>query len=85
MEKVAFSDIPNPKTVNTLTANEKHCLLTRDNLTPAIQMQVSKKEKTFSEFFFAFSKPILNFKHFSKKYEPHSSCLCRITGSEKHE
>ena len=30
-------------------------------------MQISKKQKTFSEFFFAFSKSILNFKHSKKK------------------
>ena len=71
--------------VNTLTAGDKHCLLNRDNLTQPIQMQVSKEQKTFSEFFFAFSKSILNFKHRRKKDEPHSSCISRVTGSEKHD
>ena len=70
--------------VNTLTAGHKHRLLNRDNLTQPIQMQISKKQKTFSEFFFAFSKSILNFKHSEKKDEPHSSCISKITGSEKH-
>ena len=54
LEKVSFSDTQNPKTVNTLTADEKHYLLNRDNLTQPIQMQLSKKQKTFSGFFFAF-------------------------------
>ena len=36
---------------NTLTADDKHYLLNRDNLTQTIQMQVSKKQKTFSQFF----------------------------------
>ena len=40
--------------VNTLTVEDKHYLLNRDNLRQPIQMQVSKKEKTFAEFFFAF-------------------------------
>ena len=53
--------------VNTLNANDKHFLLNRDNLTQPIQMQLSHKQKTFSEFFFAFLKSILNFKHFQKK------------------
>ena len=49
--------------VNKLTVNDKHYLLNRDNLAQPIQIQLSRKEKNFSEFFFAFSKSILNFKH----------------------
>ena len=58
--------------VNTLTVNDKQYLLNRDNLTQQIQMQLSQKQKTFSEFFFAFLKSILNFKHLPKKDDPHS-------------
>ena len=58
--------------VNTITVDEKHYLLNRDNLTEPIQMQLSQKQKTFSEFFFAFLKSILNFKHLPKKDDPHS-------------
>ena len=58
--------------VNTLTADDKHYLLNRDNLAQPIQMQLSQKQKTFSEFFFAFLKSILNFKHLPKKDDPHS-------------
>ena len=58
--------------VNALTADDKHYLLNRDNLTQPIQMQLSQKQKTFSEFFFAFLKSILNFKHFPKKDDPYS-------------
>ena len=53
--------------VNTPTLDAKHYLLNRDNLTQPIQIQLSQKQKPFSEFFFAFSKSILNFKHFAKK------------------
>ena len=43
----------NLKTVfNTVTAVYKYSLLNRDNLTQPIQMQLSKKQKNFSEFFF---------------------------------
>ena len=35
-------------------------------------MELSQKEKTFSEFSFAFLKPILNFKHFPKRDVRHS-------------
>ena len=58
--------------VKTLTVDEKHYLLTRDNLTQTIQIQLSQKQKTFFEFFFAFLKSILNFKHLPKKDDPHS-------------
>ena len=53
--------------VNTLPANEKYYLLNRDNLAQPIQMQLSQKQKTFSQFPFAFLKSILNYKHFPKK------------------
>ena len=53
--------------VNTLIVDDKHYLLNRDNLTQPIQMQLSQKQKTFPQFFFAFSKSILNLKRFPKK------------------
>ena len=40
--------------VNTLTADDKHFLLNRNNLTPPIEMELSRKKKTFSPFFFFF-------------------------------
>ena len=58
--------------INTLRVNDKHFLLERDNLRQQIQIQLSQKEKIFSEFFFAFLKSILNFKHLPKKDDPHS-------------
>ena len=58
--------------VNTLTVNDKHYHLNRDNLTQAIQISLPQKQKTFSEFFFAFLKSILNFKHLPKKDDRHS-------------
>ena len=53
--------------VNTLTVNDKHYLLNRDNLTQTIQIQLSQKQKTFFQFFLAFLKSILNFKNLQKK------------------
>ena len=58
--------------VNTLTVNDKHYHLNRDNLTQAIQISLPQKQKTFSEFFVAFLKSILNFKHLPKKDDRHS-------------
>ena len=58
--------------VNTFTADEKHYLINRENLTQRIQMQLSQKQKTFSQFSFAFLKSVLNFKHLPQKDVPHS-------------
>ena len=58
--------------VNTLTVDDKHYVLNRDHLTQPIEIQLSQKRKTFSEFFFAFSKSLLNFKQLPKKHDPHS-------------
>ena len=58
--------------VNTLIVEDKHYLLNRDDLTQPIQMQLYQKQKIFSEFFLAFLKSVLNFKHLPKKDDPHS-------------
>ena len=52
---------------NTLRADAKYSLLNRDNLTQPIQMQLSRKQKTFSEFFSPFLKSSWNFEHFQTK------------------
>ena len=69
--------------INTLSADGKYSLFNTDNLTQPIQMQLSRKQKTFSDFFSAFLKSSLNFKHFQKKDEPNSWCISEITGPEK--
>ena len=55
----------------TLAADEKYPVLNRDNLTTAIQIQLSHKQKNFSQFFAALLKFSLNFHHFEKKHDPH--------------
>ena len=69
---------------NTLSADGKYSLLNGDNLTQPIQMQVSRKEKPFSEFFSAFLKSSLNFENFQKKDDSHSRGISEITDSEEH-
>ena len=69
--------------VNTLTANDKYSLLNRRNLTQPIQVLLSDKVKSFSQFFCAFLKFTLNFEHFQKKDDPHSRCISEIAVSEK--
>ena len=70
--------------VNTLTVNDKHYMLNRDNLTQPIQMQLSDKQKNFFNFFSAFLKSILIFKHLRKKDDPRSCCISGNTGCEKY-
>ena len=53
--------------VNTLSEDDKYCLLYNDNLLQPIQILLSQKQKTFSQFFSAFLKSTLNFEHFEKK------------------
>ena len=59
--------------VNTFTADDKHFLLNRDNLTKPIQILLSKKQKAFSQkkIFFAFSNFRLNIENFTKRDNPH--------------
>ena len=38
----------------------------------SIKMQLSQKQKPFSQLFFAFLKSILIFTHFPEKEDPHS-------------
>ena len=58
---------------NTLSAYCKCSLFNRGNLTQPIQMKVSQKQKTFSQFFAAFFKSPVNFEHFQKKKKRLSS------------
>ena len=69
--------------VKTLTDDEKYSFLYRENLTQPIQILLSQKRKTFSQFFSTFSKSTLNFEHFQKKDHPHSRTISQITVSEK--
>ena len=54
-----------------MSADGKYSLLNRDNLTQPIKMQLSRKQKSFSDFFSTFLKSSLNFEHFLKKDELH--------------
>ena len=67
--------------VNTLTVDEKRYLLTRDNLTQTIQIQLSEKQKAFWEIFFGVLKTLLHFKHLPKKDGPPCWCVFRNSGS----
>ena len=68
---------------NTLSGNGKYSLFYRDNLTQPVQIQLSRKQKTFYEFFSSFLKSSLNFVLFQKNDDPHGRCISKITDSEK--
>ena len=53
--------------LNTLSDDDRYCLLYRDNLTQPIQILLSEKKKTFSQFFSRFLKSKLHFEHFQEK------------------
>ena len=67
---------------NTLAVDEKYSFLNRDNLTIPIQMQLSQKQKNFSQFLATFLKSKLNLEYFRKKDDAHSFCISEITESE---
>ena len=68
--------------LNTLAGDEKYLVLHNDNLTIPIQMQLSEKQKTFSQFSAAFLKCMSNFERFEKKDDPHRICISQITDFE---
>ena len=52
---------------NTMTADDKYSLRTREILPKPIEMQLSNKQKCFSHFFAPFRKYTSHFKHSQKK------------------
>ena len=69
--------------VNTLTDDDKYSLLYRDNLTQPIQILLSQKQKTVSEFFSAFLKSTLNSEHFQKKLTLITDVIPKLPSPEK--
>ena len=70
---------------NTLTADDKYSLLSKNNFVKRIQVLVSQEEKLFSEFFPAFLKSALNSKYFQQKDDPHRKNFSEITDSAKSD
>ena len=68
--------------LNTVTADDKYSLISRDNWMQTIQMHLSQKQNVFFEFFSAFFESALNFE-ISKKDDAHSLCISEITDHEK--
>ena len=58
--------------VNTFTAYDQYTVLNREYSKDPIEMQLSQKQKTFSECLSAFLKSTLNIKHIQKIDDIHS-------------
>ena len=67
-----------------MIADDKHYLHKKNNLMTPIQMQLSQKEKSFSQFLFGFLKSMLIFKQSPKGDDPHSRCISGNNGYKKH-
>ena len=52
---------------NTLTADDRYSLISKNKWEQTIQMHLSQKPKILSELFCAFFEFVLNFEHFQKK------------------
>ena len=53
--------------LNTLTANDKYSLNSKNNGIQKIQTHLSQKQNIFSQFFSGFFESALNFEHLQKK------------------
>ena len=53
--------------LNTLTADDRYSVISKNKWMQTIQMHLSQKQNTFSQFSSAFSESALNFEHFQKK------------------
>ena len=68
---------------NTLTANHKYPFRDSENSSALIQVQLSLRQKDFSDFSNPFHEFTSNFKDFEKKYHRHSYFIMEFTGCEK--
>ena len=68
--------------VKTLTADYQCCRYNRENLWQQVPMQISRKLKTFSQFFIAFLKFTLNLEYFERKGQSQSLSIIEIINCE---
>ena len=69
--------------VNTLTTNDKYSRRNMMNFTQQLEAPFSQKQKTFSGFFLAFLKFVLNLEYLGKKDEYPSRVISKIIDSER--
>ena len=68
--------------VNTLTVDGKYPAQDCENMKLPIQMQLSEKRKTVSQFLVLFLESTSNLKHFERNDACHSQCISEITDCE---
>ena len=69
--------------LNTLTADDPYFLFNRYNLTPPVQIHLSKNQEILSQFFSAFLKSRLCFEYFQIKDGPYSLCISEFRDSKR--
>ena len=69
--------------VTILTGDGNYSLLNRDNRRQPILMQLSQKQKSFSQFVSDFLKCRLNFGYFQEKDDFNTWCISKIIDSKK--
>ena len=69
--------------VNTLSEDDKYCLLYKDNFLQPIQILLYQKQETFSQFFSAFLKSRLNSEHFQKKINLIADVFPKLPSAKK--
>ena len=69
--------------LNTLTANDKYSLNSKDKWMQRIQILLSQKQNIFFGSFFIVFRICIKFRTFSKKDDPHSLCISEITDRER--
>ena len=67
----------------TLSEDDRYCLLYKDNLLQPIQILLSQKQKTFSQFGSSFLKSTLNFEHFQKKINLIADVFPKLPSAKK--
>ena len=69
--------------LNTLNADDKYSLISRDNWMQTIQKSLSQKKNFFFWIFFCIFRISIKFRTFSKKDDAHGLCISEMTDHEK--
>ena len=68
---------------NTLSEDDRYCLLYKDNFLQPIQILLSQKQKTFSQFLSPFLKSTLNSEHFQTKINLIADVFPKLPSAKK--
>ena len=67
-----------------LTADDRYSLCNSENLPQQLQMQLSNKQTSFSDFFLSFLEFASTFQHFQVKDDPDSLYILDIADWERY-